>query len=262
MKPAFKPPIGFGSLWGIIVLAMVVLIIGLLVAGTPADWRTTDGFLGTGASRMADVTVVAYVFLLLPAMIMGGALAVNKQFVPYHQLFMSFIVIVNWGLIAFTMYSSFDYVATSDTVPDTFSYQVLPFLHAGLGITAQVFATILMLRMWLESSLPKGLRFRVKTLMRLTLLLWLTTAVLGIAMYILWYDVNGDSGSADDAIPAVTPEATEEADDTTPEPAVTPEVTEEAPDTAPEATEAAPVATEDAGEDDTPEPAETEEADN
>jgi|GEM_PF-4350566 len=271
-KPTFTPPLTFSSMWGMIVIALVILIGLLLAAGVPADWRVTEGFFGTGASRMADLTVLAYAFILMPAMIAGGVLAVNKKFVPHHQLVMTFIVVLNWGLIAFTMYSSFDYVASGDNVPDEFAYQTLPFIHAGLGIVAQVLATLLVVRMWFEENLPDGMRFAVKTPMRLTLALWLITALLGLGTYVSWYDLGGSDSGDGDTAPLSTPESTEEpTDDTdavpapaatedastdstgneaTPDPVTTEESSDDAGGEAP-----APVAT----EDEQPSPATTEE---
>jgi zona occludens toxin (predicted ATPase) len=114
---------------------------------------------------------------------------------------------------------------------------------------AQLIATILVIRMWFENSLPRALRFEpIKPWMRLTLALWLITAILGIAIYVTWYIIKpwpATTPSGD--VPAFT--ATEDA---TPDGAIgesTPEATADAAsDATPAATEdviATPAATED-----------------
>ena len=115
--------------------------------------------------------------------------------------------------------------------------------------------------MWFEESLPSGMRFgNIKLFMRITLVLWLLAAALGIITYVRLYepfDGDDDAGGA----PVSTPEATEEtpdddsgdAPDETPVPE--PAETEEMPE--PEDTEEAPEPTE---TEESPEPAQTEEA--
>ena len=86
-----------------VMLGILVAIIALLVLGLPQDWRTDEGLLDTGAPLMADLTVLAYVLLLVPGMVVGFVFARQKRFVPYHQVTMTAILLLNWGLIAFIM---------------------------------------------------------------------------------------------------------------------------------------------------------------
>jgi uncharacterized membrane protein YozB (DUF420 family) len=111
-----------------------------------------DGFLGSGATLGADVTLLSYVILLVPLMVLGFRYARGEKFSNHRPFFLS------------------------------------PTVHALVGGSGQVLATYLVLRMWLESVLPGFLLVKnIKTLMRLTLGLWFLSATLGIATYIFWY---------------------------------------------------------------------------
>lgn len=239
-KSAYVPNLKITSLPGLIFLGVIVVIAALLFIGLPSDWRTTEGFLGTGASRMADLTLIAYIFLLVPLMLIGFAFAVRKKFVPNHQVTMTAVLIFNWGLIAFIMAASFD-GSVRPNVPDGLDERlyVLPFIHFLFGFAAQLLGTYLVIRMWFEDELPAILKIKnIKTPMRLTLAGWLIAATLGIATYVTWYDVGGSSADlgdvAPDATPEVTPEAeaTDESSASTDSPTQTPEATSD--DEAPE----------------------------
>lgn len=229
--------------------------------------RVDPGFLGTNASMLSDLTLIAYILLLLPAMIAGYVFARRKMFAPQHKYVMTGITLFNWVLIGFVMFVSFrDGVAPA--IPDGLSdiEVALPAIHLITGGIAQILATYLVSRMWLENVLPKSLLIKnIKTPMRLTLALWLITTVLGISIYFTWYT---DTSSADSEapIPAATEEAAPEDEATPDEPAATEEAEEaqeaeetEAATETPEAEEDvdAPASTEDAMD----EPAATEDAD-
>lgn len=179
------------------------------------DLRLEPGFLNTSASLLADLTLLAYVLLLVPAMLVGFIFAWRKKFVPHHKFAMTGITIFNWLLIIFIMAVSYsDSVAPS--VPEQLreDFILFPTLHLITGGTAQLIATYLVIRMWFEKSLPDWFKVKnIKLFMRTTLTLWLVTAVLGVIIYFTWY-------SADTAEAGDTPEpiATEEAPaETTPE---------------------------------------------
>jgi uncharacterized membrane protein YozB (DUF420 family) len=208
------------------------------------DLKTTMGFLGTGASLASDISLLAYIFLIVPAMITGFIFARRKLFVPHHKLTMTTITIVNWVIILYLMLASYSgATAIPDGTPGK-PNTILPTIHLIPGALAQIMATILLIRMWFENTLPNALRFEpIKRYMRITLGLWLITALLGISTYITWYGIPFAPRAA---APAVgTPAATEEA---TAAPTEAPEATEEATES-PEATEEAtqsPEATEEA----------------
>lgn len=233
-KSGYVPNLKITSLPGLIFLGVIALFAALLVIGLPSDWRITEGFLGTGASRMADLTLVAYIFLLIPLMVIGFAFAVRKKFVPNHQVTMTAVLIFNWGLILFIMAASFD-SSVRPNVPDGLDERlyVLPFIHFLFGFAAQVLGTYLVIRMWFEDELPAFLKIKkIKTPMRLTLAFWLVAATLGIATYVTWYDVGGSSADSDEIAPDATPEITPEAEITTTQEASLAETPEATPDPA------------------------------
>lgn len=204
------------------------------------DIRTAAGFLGTKAYLGADITLVAYLLMIVPGMILGFIFARRKLFVPHHKYMMTTIVIVNWVLIAVIMSVSYrNFVAPS--VPDKLNDPgiLTPSVHLLFGGLAQILGTILVIRMWFEYRLPRFLRFEpIKPWMRLTLACWLIAATLGVLTYINWYGVPFMGAPADTttvATPEATPEATAEATgeatvEAQPEgtPEATPEATAEA----------------------------------
>ena len=200
-----------------------------------------DDILGTSATNVSDLTLLAYVFLLLPGMIIGFFFARRKMFVPSHKFTMTGVTLVNWALIVFVMVVSYSkYIAPY--VPENFSdiRAIIATIHLLSGALAQGLATYLVILMWTERTrfegvLPQALRIRrIKGPMRLTLALWITTVVLGLGIYFTWY-----VGEDEDPSALVAPGATEQA-----EPAVTPDVNADLGDATPPAvTEDASVAT-------------------
>ena len=67
------------------------------------------GFLGTGASLLADITLLAYVLLIVPGMIAGFVFARRGKHRPQHKLMMMTITVVNWLLILFLMLFAYRY---------------------------------------------------------------------------------------------------------------------------------------------------------
>jgi uncharacterized membrane protein YozB (DUF420 family) len=189
-----------------------------------------DGFLGTGAGLFADLTLVAYILLIIPAMIAGYIFARRGMHRPAHKWTMIGITILNWVLIIVLMIVAyrFDVVDNILSAPGNPRY-LLPTIHGILGIPAQLLATYVIYRMLREDTQVARAKARgvpkeqlrqywflsAKPLMRLTLVLWLATALLGVFNYIIRYDILPPAASA-----SVTPPATEE-------PALTPEVTAE-----------------------------------
>ena len=230
------------------------------------------GFLGTGASLLADITVLAYIFVIIPSMIAGFIFARRKMHRPHHKWTMTIITVVNWILIVFLMLVAyrFDVAPNIGAQPNNTRY-LLPTLHALFGLPAQLLATFLVWRMFREdrqvarakargeTSMSKYWFKYAKPVMRLTLTLWLITALLGVVSYLIRYDViptykldgkvAAPVATAEVLAPLETPEVSSPV--ATAEvlaPVATPEVTE--PISTPEV--AAPVATEESQASDTP----------
>lgn len=205
-----------------------------------------EGLLGTGASLLADLTLLAYIFLIVPAMLVGFVFARRKMFRPHHKYTMITITVVNWILILLLMVAAyrFDVADNIGEKPGNSRY-LFPTIHALLGFGSQILATSLIFRMLREESQIAAAKKRgettfsryyarnIKPQMRLTLALWLITSTLGVISYLTRYDVIPTLGADDpDDTIIVTPEVTPE---TTPEPM--PEVTPAAtPESTPEIT--------------------------
>ncbi len=191
------------------------------------DLRTQPGFLGTGANMLADLTLLAYVVLIMPAMLVGFYFARRKLFDTHHKPVMTAIMLINWVLIGFLMIASYVQGVLPE-LPSRFSdpVYVLPTLHLIIGGAAQIMATYLVIRMWFERQLPAWFKVaNIKRYMRFTLAGWLIAALLGVGIYVTWYAARPALAVEDPVgtLPAVTaepesrtvPEATQEM---TPEP--------------------------------------------
>jgi uncharacterized membrane protein YozB (DUF420 family) len=200
--------------------------------------RGQPGFLGTGATMMADLTLLAYVLLIVPGMLAGFYFARRRKFEPQHKYTMTIIMMVNWVLIGFLMLVSYR-SGVAPNVPQGLAQPVflLPTIHLVTGAIAQLLGTYLVLRMWFEDVLPGWLKVkRIKRYMRFTLAMWLITALLGVSIYFVWYVLppSGVEASAPVATPevgatpeidgpAVTPDGVAQTPEAEPSPVTTPE---------------------------------------
>lgn len=231
-----------------------------------------QGFLGTGASLLADLTLLAYILLIVPGMLAGLVFARRKLHRPHHQVAMIVITLVNWLLIIFLMVVAyrFDVIANISSHPGNLRY-LMPTIHGVLGLVAQVLATYVVIRMIIEDvnvarakqrgekNLSKYWFKGAKPFMWVILILWLVTALLGIVNYVIRYDLITIGGGGNVPAPAATEEVPTDEPVTTPE--STPEVssTEEVepattPEMTPESTpELQPVETSEAEPSETPE---------
>jgi plastocyanin/uncharacterized membrane protein YozB (DUF420 family) len=147
-----------------------------------------DGFLGSGATLGADINLLAYILLLIPLMLIGFYFARGKKF-RNHKYVMTLVTLINWILIALIMAVSYS-DNVSPGIPERLkdNFFLSPSVHAGIALSAQILATYLVLRMWFEKRLPDWMMIKnFKPWMRLTLLLWIAAAGLGILTYGVWY---------------------------------------------------------------------------
>lgn len=195
-----------------------------------------QGFLGTGASLLADITLLAYLLLIVPGMLIGFVFARRKMFRPYHKYTMTTIMIVNWLLIIFLMLAAFTFDVSGNIAqqPGNARY-LMPVIHGILGLSAQLLGSYVVFRMFREDAQKSAAKKRgekdlsryyfnrAKTFMRVTLALWLLTALLGIGNYVVRYEVLPafNLGSAP-AAPVETQEPEPEVTQT-PEPVTTSE---------------------------------------
>ncbi len=209
---------------------------------------------GTGS---ANITLIIYLVVLVPLMLLGFYFARRKMFFPHHKMVMTGVVILNWILILAVMVGSFR-SGVMPGLPGSLSdiRILLPTIHLLTGAIAQLTATYLVILMWTERTpYEKLVPFRIKkikTPMRVTLSLWLITVLLGFGIYGTWY--GGSSAAENSPEPVVTEDAAEVATEAVVEPQATEDAVVTEAVVEPQATEDA-VATEAA-----PDPAATEES--
>jgi len=135
-------------------------------------------------------------------MIIGYVFARQGKHRPQHQIAMTFVTAINWFFIIFLMLVAynFDVVDNMATQPGNVRY-LLPTLHGLLGLPAQVLATFIIVRMFIEDRAVAAAKRRgetkfnqywwkqAKLIMQIAFGLWLATAALGILTYLIRYDV-------------------------------------------------------------------------
>lgn len=247
-QPQFEGSItGFYILTAIVILIVIPLMFGyyaLVKSSAPAVFNSPPGFLGTDALRTQDLTLLAYIFLLIPSMFIGYGYARRLKFIR-HKYVMTAITLFNWAIILYLMAVSYSYVVVPTVSKNLSQFAAsIPTFHLLTGLSAQILATVSLIRMWFERRLPKSLRYEpIKPQMILTLILWLITAALGILIYLNWYGIPFQSKPADTGgRPAVV--GTEEA--TKPPQAATEESTKTGPVGTDEATKPVPAGTQEA----------------
>ncbi len=154
-----------------------------------------------------DLVLLAYILLIVPAMLVGFFFARRKMFEPYHKLTMTTITLVNWALIILVMLATYRR-DVAPQVPQNLSHVdvLIPMLHLLPGLIAQLLATYLVIRMWFERQLPDWFKVKnIKIYMRTTLALWLITALMGA---LTWAVINkGLFATADPGAAASTAQA-------------------------------------------------------
>ncbi|HXQ97864.1 MAG TPA: hypothetical protein VN774_05440 [Candidatus Limnocylindrales bacterium] len=144
------------------------------------------GFLGTNAPFYADV-----ILLLELAMGIGllvGMVLARRQHFRAHAMCQSLIVLLNLGVIAFTMIPSFrSHVGPRILLRLGKPFYALATGHAALGSIAEIAGLYILLSAG-TSVLPEKFRLsNYKLWMRTVLALWWLVLLLGFATYARWY---------------------------------------------------------------------------
>jgi uncharacterized membrane protein YozB (DUF420 family) len=152
----------------------------------PGDDPLNGGFLGTAASAYADMTLLLEIGMGVGLLI--GALLARRRRYRGHAWCQSVIVLLNLGVVVFTMIPSFR-VHVSPKIPLKLgkAYYALATTHAALGTITELAGLYILLAAG-TSVLPE--RFRItkyKAWMRTVLVLWWLVLLLGIATYGRWY---------------------------------------------------------------------------
>jgi plastocyanin/uncharacterized membrane protein YozB (DUF420 family) len=147
------------------------------------------GFLGTGASFGADLTLVVQTlfFIVLTIGVVAQLLRKHKA----HDFLQTPVVILNFFFIIFLMVTSFaeQQVARELVGQGISAFYLLPFTHACLGILAQGLATYVLLAGW--KILPRKIG-TLRYFMWATYVVWAIAALYGLGTYINWYVLNAN----------------------------------------------------------------------
>jgi hypothetical protein len=144
------------------------------------------GFLGTAASAYADVTLLLEIAMGV-GLLIGALLARLRRF-RGHAWCQSLIVLLNLGVIVFTMIPSFR-VHVSPKIPLKLgkAYYALATAHAALGTITELAGLYILLAAG-TNVLPEKFRItKYKGWMRTVLVLWWLVLLLGFATYGRWY---------------------------------------------------------------------------
>ena len=145
--------------------------------------RVFMGFLGTQAGFPADVNLILQI-VMLGVLLIGRSRAKRKNF-GKHGRYMAVAVIINAASLATVMVPSLllglGFVATYPTNP----ISVITVLHAVIGTVAEFLGIYLVLKWRFSKVIVECMKN--KRLMTPTIILWSTTAVLGILFYLELY---------------------------------------------------------------------------
>ena len=141
------------------------------------------GFLGTQAGVTADVNLLLQIAILC-LLLIGRSRAKKKNF-RKHGRYMAVAVALNVASLATIMLPSLllglGFLVTNPTNP----LSILAILHAGFGTLSLSLSLYLVLKWRFSKPLVECLKN--KRLMNPTIILWITTAMIGIILYLELY---------------------------------------------------------------------------
>ena len=153
--------------------------------------RNTPGFLGTDASLLADINLVAHILMFIVLCL--GVTAQLKGKYHWHDRFQIPVVVLNFFFIIFVMIPSFMNIAPQ--LPENLSetFFLVPTIHAVLGLLAQGVATYCLLAGL--KILPRKIGV-LRYWMWLAFVLWTLATLAGIGIYLVWYTGGSVSSGA------------------------------------------------------------------
>jgi uncharacterized membrane protein YozB (DUF420 family) len=164
---------------------------GLLVAGVAATVIAIEAAgKGSGAGLFGPNTLMSDLNLLLQLLLVAGLTfgywLARRGNIEAHRCNQTVWVLVNAVLVALIMVGGMENAAF-DSASDVAKMHIwVPWLHAALGTATVACGLWLVLQM--NDILPQTLHVRGwKTLMRVTLAGYWLTALLGIAIYYVWF---------------------------------------------------------------------------
>jgi uncharacterized membrane protein YozB (DUF420 family) len=148
----------------------------------PGEGNVGSGILGTGATLVANINLILQIVILVVLTI--GAFQARRGRLDAHHTLMTAAVIINAVLIIAIMNPSFFRI-----LPFALDYPGAPgpkvmWPHVALGAVAELLGAYLVIRLKLDPSRASDLG-NLRRVMVVTLLLWTTALVVGIAVYIV-----------------------------------------------------------------------------
>ena len=142
------------------------------------------GFLGTDASLITDLTLIAEIIFFIA--ICAGVVAQRRGRYKLHDWIQTPVVVLNLFLIIFVMVSSFLGQRVISTLPQRpgDGYYLVVAIHAALGLIAEILAIYALLAG--HNILPRKIG-RLRYWMWATFAFWTAALIAGIATYTVWY---------------------------------------------------------------------------
>ncbi len=153
------------------------------------------GFLGTGATFWADLTLVVEVAMGMVLLV--GMVFARRQHFRAHMVCQSSVVLLNVVMIGLVMLPSFRrQVAPHLPAGLHEAYYAVATLHASLGAVAELLGLYIVLRA-ATNLVPARLCFQnYKAWMRTALGLWWGVVLLGLGIYAVWYLIPAPTAPA------------------------------------------------------------------
>lgn len=139
-----------------------------------------NGFFGTEASFLSDISLVTNIVLVIVAAY-GGIQARKKQF-SKHCPVMAVAALLNWLPVLIVMVPSWVGVLSGTETLATGTFANVPIFHGILGAFTQLLMTYTVIRMYWAENLPPQ---KPIGLMRTTIFLWILTVLGGIGVYLV-----------------------------------------------------------------------------
>ncbi len=149
------------------------------------DFLSGQGFLGTPASLGADLSLVVTSLAAILA-IVGWRLAVAKRFSPHHWLLiaataLNATVALLWMAVSFVRYVVPGLPSILGDPP-----YALTAVHSAAGAAGLFLAALIIVR-FSRSSPQRLRRMNAKRTMRIALILYLLTWLMGVVIYLVLY---------------------------------------------------------------------------
>ncbi len=146
------------------------------------------GFLGTQATLVADINLILQIVILIVLMI--STLQARKRGLSAHRTLLAIAVMLNAVLIIAIMNPSFFRILPFALHNPGAPVPTLLWPHVSMGVVAELIGVYLVLSTnldWGSSPRLQQRQRRVRTALRIMLLLWALALAIGLAVYFRLY---------------------------------------------------------------------------